>query len=378
LTGIDILRNQPIEQYLEAWPTFTGADRVAKAIGFLRENRAHEVFVPRERRMAGLTTRDLLAVSDPLGTKLDGLLYGIPTVGGQDTVGTAARIMSDYRLWALPGPPKDSGTSVVSERSILEAMGGCPDLPGRASDLMVPGPGLVASDDTVLKAKSLMTRRNLDHLVVMKSGRIQGVLTSTDILLNLLPEERAPERANAEARFDYPVSRIANPPSVEVEPSASSKDVVSAMIRQRSSYALVSLWEELQGIITYREVLRPLLVSAGRKTPFYIVGTPGEPFEAEAAKMKLDHLGTMLTKAIPSIKEIRAVVKSKETGSGRRRYEVSFDVYAPFLLHSYVEEGYDLSEIFDRVGPRLKRILSAKQSRVTRSGGDTLRKGLPE
>ena len=378
MAGIEQLRNQIIGPRFETWPVLAEDDRVAKAIGFLRENKAHEVFVPRERRMAGLTIRDLLSVSDPLSMKLGGLLYGLPEVAAGGLVSEAARMMFDYKLWALPGPAKEGSVSVVTAQSILKALTGCSDVPGRASDLMIPNPAVVETDDTVLRAKSLMTRRSLDHLLVSKGGQVQGVITSSDILFLLLPEERMPTRGNAEVRFGYPVSRISTPPLLEVEPSVPARDVVLAMLKQQTSYALVRLWDEVQGIITYREALKPLLASAARKTPFYIVGVRGEPFEAEAAKMKLDHLGSMLTKAIPSIREIRAVVKTKESGAGRRRYEVSFDVYAPFLLHSYVEEGYDLSEIFDRVGPRLKRILSEKQSRVTRSSGDSLRKGVPE
>jgi len=378
LAGIESLRSQPIGLLLEARTTFAEDDRVAKVIGYMRETGEHEIFVRRERRVAGLTARDLLAVSDPRNTKLGGLLYGLPEVGTSDTMAEAARLMMDYKLWAVPEFRLKDDLRVVTADSALKAMSDCPDLPGRASEVMTPNPGFVEFDDTVLKARSLMIKRNLDHLLVMKAGRLQGVLTSADVLLNLLPEERVPARANAEARFDYPVSRIVRPPILEVEPSEKCRDVFSAMLGKESSYAVVRLWDEVQGIITYSDAMRPLLSTRRKPVPFYIVGAPLEPFEAEAAKMKLERLGNALVKAIPSIREIRAVVKSRESGAGRRRYEVSFDVYGPGLLQAYVEEGYDLSEIFDRVGPRLKRILSAKQSKVTRSAGDTLRKGSPE
>jgi CBS domain-containing protein len=374
LTGIELLRIQTIESLLETRPLFSEDERVSKAIGFLREIDGHEVFVARERRIAGVTTRDLLSVSDPLNTKLAGLLYSLPEITAASNMAEAARLMFDYRLWALPGRWSDGSVQVLTAKSMMRAMKQCTNLQGRASEVMAAAPVAVQADDTVLKAKSLMTRRSLDHLVVMKGGQIDGILTSSDILFELLPEERMPERGRAEVRFDYPVSRIAKPPLLVVEPSAPIADVVEAMLKHQSSYAVVKLWDEVQGIITYREAMKPLLAEARTESPFYIVGVPGDPFEAEAAKMKLQRLGDMLTKAMPSIKEIRAVVKSRETAKGRPRYEVSFDIYAPSLLHAYVEEGYDLSEIFDRVGPRLKRILGAKQSKVTRSMGDSRRK----
>ena len=42
--------------------------------------------------------------------------------------------------------------------------------------------------------------------------------------------------------------------------------------------------------------------------------------------------------------------------------------------HSYVEQGYDLSEIFDGLVPVLKRLLSSKQSKVTKTQGASIRK----
>jgi CBS domain-containing protein len=211
----------------------------------------------------------------------------------------------------------------------------------------------------------------------MKGGKLNAMLTSSDILFNLLPEERVPSRGNPEARFHYPVEKIAKEPVIEAEPSATVSDVISLMLQKRSSYVVVRLWDEVQGIITLRDVMRTLLPQREKNSLFYIVGLPADPFEAESAKMKLDRIGRKLARALPSIREIRAVVKHRDVGSGRRRYEVSFDVYVSGGMHTFVEGGYDLAEIFDRVDPRLKRMISAKQSKVTRNAGESLRKRNP-
>jgi ribosome-associated translation inhibitor RaiA len=75
------------------------------------------------------------------------------------------------------------------------------------------------------------------------------------------------------------------------------------------------------------------------------------------------------------VEEIRAVVKkSKKTAKDRERYEVSVEVYTPKDRHAFSESGYDLAAVFDSMGPKMKRLLSSKQSKVTASGGTSRRK----
>jgi len=116
------------------------------------------------------------------------------------------------------------------------------------------------------------------------------------------------------------------------------------------------------------------LTAEGRRPPFYIVGLPEEPVEASEARLKFERLASELCKAYPFIEEIRAVVKSKKAAGMHARYEVSVEVYTPKDRHPFTETGYNLAAVFDSLGPRMKRLLSSRQSRVTATHGDTLRK----
>jgi dihydroxyacetone kinase len=115
-------------------------------------------------------------------------------------------------------------------------------------------------------------------------------------------------------------------------------------------------------------------LTAEPKTPCYIVGLPAEPTEADEARMKFERLSAELCKVYPFIEEIRAVVKSKKPGKTHARYEVSVDVYTPKERHAFAETGYNLATVFDSLGPRMKRLLSSKQSRVTSTHGASPRK----
>lgn len=108
--------------------------------------------------------------------------------------------------------------------------------------------------------------------------------------------------------------------------------------------------------------------------PFYIVGLPKEPIEAAEAKMKFERLSSELCRVFPFIEEIRAVVKSKKASKDHARYEVSVEVYTPKERHAFSGTGYNLAAVFDSLGPKMKRLLSSRQSRVTATHGETLRK----
>jgi hypothetical protein len=110
------------------------------------------------------------------------------------------------------------------------------------------------------------------------------------------------------------------------------------------------------------------------RLPFYIVGLPEEPLEATEAKVKFEKLSAELCKVYPFIEEIRAVVKSKKPAKTHARYEVSVEVYTPKDRRSFTETGYNLAAVFDSMGPKMKRLMSSKQSRVTSTRGMTRRK----
>jgi hypothetical protein len=114
--------------------------------------------------------------------------------------------------------------------------------------------------------------------------------------------------------------------------------------------------------------------SEATRPPFYIVGLPDEPVEASEAQAKFERLSAELCKVFPFIVEIRAVVKAKKPGKTHARYEVSVEIYTPRDRHAFTETGYNIARVFDAMGPRMKRLLSSKQSKVTATHGESRRK----
>lgn len=360
---------------------FTPDEHVSKAAGLMLETGQYEVFVVTRGRVLFLTTRDALGVSDPNGEKLGTVASVSPRLSESDTVARAAGLLFEHRLRALPVAVKEDSVMAVTAAGIAEKMAAEVLGPLKVKDLMTLSPVTVEASSSADAAKELMLKRSFDHLPVVKNGRLAGMLTSTDLLRRMLPSEGIPKgfRGVEQRKFDYPVSRVAGDSVVQTDPAASAKEAVEMMLRERVSYVVAGSNGQVEGIMTLRDVLRPLVPPVRSEPPVYIVGLPDRPFEAEAAKEKLFALSKALMKAFPFIEEIRAVVKTKGVTRQRSRYEVTVSVYSPKEVHAYSGEGYDLADIFDEIAPKLKRLLGSRQSRVTSTHGAAERKrGSPE
>lgn len=375
--NIETIRRVHLSEMLEDRPLFSENDRVSAAVGWLREKDEYEVFVTTGQRISFATVRDLLRVSNPSTTRLGSIAYLAPQLAPEDDLAKAARLMFEYRLRAIPSYIDGNNVKAVAARLLVERIAEAEHARFRASDIMTPDPVTIRADDVASKGREIMLRRSFDHLPVIKDDKPYGVLTSSQLLFSLLPEERAPSGFRGpenRVRFDFPVSRLCAESIVETRPESNLHDVIETVRKSRSTYALAIFGGKVAGIITLRDLVNLLVTKKKRESPFYIVGLPNEPFEAERVKAKFERLATYLTKAIPSIEEARAVIKSKDTKGVKKRFEVSINVYTPNQLWAYTEWGYDIGEVFDALGPKMKRLLGSKQSRVTKRHGDTLRK----
>jgi hypothetical protein len=135
------------------------------------------------------------------------------------------------------------------------------------------------------------------------------------------------------------------------------------MIKQKTSYTLVTLWKELHGIITYREYMKLITEHIEPlDVPIYIIGLPDDPFDAEIAKDKFRKIIILLRKSFPFIEEAKAVIKTFSEGAKKtRRYEVSVSIITPKKTYAYSAKGWELPNIFDNLSSKLKKMLSIQR-----------------
>jgi hypothetical protein len=164
--------------------------------------------------------------------------------------------------------------------------------------------------------------------------------------------------------MDIPASALMDTNPLQCNSDEKIGTVINLMRKRKVDYSLVRLWEELQGIITYRDIMRIIVKPPERQIPVYMVGLPDDPFEAETAQTKFTNVIHILSKRFPSIEEARSKIKSgKQKGERRKRYEVSVVIKTSKRMYSYSETGWDLPVIYDKISSRLKRLLTQKRVR---------------
>ena len=91
--------------------------------------------------------------------------------------------------------------------------------------------------------------------------------------------------------------------------------------------------------------------------PAFIIGLPDDP-TASLAESKFKKTVAALAKVFPKIDEARANVRTHVRPGSRDRYEVEVFVRVPGHRFEFVEEGWELLIVFDRISDKLKRLMT--------------------
>jgi CBS domain-containing protein len=413
---LSAFRNRRVVELMEPPLTVEEDTTISKVIGLLLENNAYEAFLKiggsLSATIASITVRDVLPVRDITSAKPSVLGKIIPSLAAEDsTIGYAARIMSHYRLRALPIIQRSNGRSIkregdiigqITARSIVRAIyesgvvkttrkssttvssktPTSKDITAKieASNIMTPSPIVARPNDKVSSARGIMIRHRIDHLPIVDnniqedsvSNKLVGILTSHHILSAMLPSEKIGRKIigidNKSIRLDMGVIGVGENVRDNITISNANDNlhsVIGLMLNSGSSYSVVELMGELQGIITYRDIVSILGEKVGEADiPAFIIGLPEDPFEAELAKSKFVNIVRLLRKTTsPEIEEARCHIKLRDIEGERRRYEVDVNIITPYRRHTYTNMGWDLARMFDQMSDSLKKKIAHKRSR---------------
>lgn len=339
---------------------------ISKAVGLMRERNAYEVFTYIGDKVGTVTVRDILRVKNLAGIKVESLLNFIPKISADTNLLQAAKIMSEYRLRSLPIVKKNEIIGKIDIKAIVNNVKDSALGKIGVSKIMTPTPTTISVGEKSSKAREIILRRKFDHLPVVKDKRLVGIITSTHIVFNLMADLGSekykmgvPSIINP---FDYPVEAVMSTHTLRCYPQSPIREVAKNMLEQDSSYCLVTVDDEIHGIITYRDFAS--LISAERdriEAPIYMIGLPEDPFEAEAAKIKFIRLINSLSKFLPPIIEARSIIKSSSPDGQRRRYEVTVNIRTSGKSYNYSSEGWDLPIIYDEISRAIKKMATVKK-----------------
>ena len=368
------LRRRSIADLLDPPVIVTQEATLSKIISTLKKTNSYEVFIPLEGKIAALTIRDIIGITDIVSTHPSLLGKNIPAISKASLIGESARIMSLHRMRTLPVVENDKVVAQISAKRIVKLLSTFANegkIRIKASDVMTSQPIAIDSEHTAATAKAIMKRRRIDHLPVIDKDRLVGIITSSDIMDLMMPSERIGKGSigvvNAENRLHVAVAGIMNKELVTADVQDSVHIVTNKMLKLDSAYCLIKLWDELQGIITYRDLVSLMGEKIQEEIPIFIIGLPDDPLEAELAKSKFASVVKLLRKIYPDILEARCRIKLKDVKRLRKRYEVDAHIIWTHGSITYTDLGYDLARIFDEMSDALKKKISHKYGRKSRS-----------
>jgi CBS domain-containing protein len=342
---------------------------ISKIVGILREQNAYEVFFEANKRVGMVTTRDILKASNITTSKVNSISMYVPTLTPNSTIQEAAQLMMDYRIRALPVVDGNALVGSIQALSIIKLMHDRGFLNTKARDIMTANPVTITSNSLASKARTFMIRRKFDHLPVLTKKELAGVLTSSQIVFNVLQISETIDRdelmSEQQRQLEFPVKDLLEGDTPTCDINDDITLVFEMMTKQDYTCAIATLWDEIQGIITYRDFMK-LITTRLRTTsmPIYIVGLPEDPFEAEMAKSKFIRGIKRLERSFPFIEEAAAVIKTYSEGNKeRRRYEVKVSIITPKRTYAFSEKGWELSQIFDTLANKFKKTLSQRPPR---------------
>jgi CBS domain-containing protein len=365
------LRNTPVFGFIEPELIAKASDSVSDVIGVLLNKGYYDIFIPLSDKIAVVNIRDILGIRNVTSTNIATLGRIIPALNSKSTLADAARLMSLYRLRTVPFVEKNEIKGQISAKKIVKEIRDIMLVTSNkkisASDVMARNPIVIGISDKIASAKTIMKRKRIDHLPVLQDNRLVGIITSKDIMELILEPERIGRKAlgidSTRERLDISINGILDKNVLTSQIDDSFLSVTDLMVSQDSTYCVIKGIDEVQGIITYRDIINILGEKVEEEIPIFLIGLPDDPLDAELAKSKFTNLVKLLKKAYPDIEQARCRIKIREVKGARKRYEVDANLISTRSITNYVTVGWDLPKIFDEISDSLKKRLAHKINR---------------
>ena len=150
------------------------------------------------------------------------------------------------------------------------------------------------------------------------------MITSKDIIEVMLKSERIGRKSlgidETRDRLDLAVTGIADKNVLTSHIDDTLQSVTDLIVTRDSTYCVITAFNELQGIITYRDIIALLGEKIEEDIPIFITGLPDDPLDAETAKSKFTNVIKLLRKIYPDVEA--GSLSHKNKGCVGRQKEV--------------------------------------------------------
>jgi len=347
-------------------------ETLSSVINKITRNNAYDVFCMNGKTTLSTNILSLLNAKNITSMKVEPFLSPVPYVSPSDSIQKVSHIMTHYRTREVPVVSKNKIIGVVTAKQIIKLLSSKDNKWIKASLIYSQNPITISSDESLSSARRIMTSKKIDHLPVVDKDKIKQVLTSSHLIETIIPKESLGRQSSGSNRVHNLESRIGNIGSTRIpqcSPNDDLNQILKLMLKADTTCCLVNLWDNLQGIITFKDILGLLASKIETQIPLFIVGIPEEQRNSNLITSKFERTLKRLQQTYSEIHEARVVIK-KERSGGRKEGKFDVTIMISTSHHSpliYKSIGFDLSEVLEDLSEKLLRNLSkrAKQRSKT-------------
>lgn len=356
------VRDFKVNKILKKATIIDSSHAISKVIGVLVNSDSYDAFCMDGKDVLTISARDLLSAKNIENMKVKPLLRKIQPLTKGDTVEKAAAILSHYRMRSVPIVEGNQIIGVVNIKDIVELLHkqNLKWIP--VNDIFTPDPIIVKSDDSLATTRKIMITKKIDHLPVIKGDKVSQVITSMHLLQVVKPGEKIGmglRGINSKKKYESNIGNIGSTRIPNLDTHVPLSAVIESMLKNDASCCLLTLWDHIHGIITYKDIVNILESKIPSEVPLYIVGLPEDYSSAEIVKTKFDKTIRNLRKVYPEVEQAKASIKTiHNSTSNRPHYQVGVRIITPYKTYNYAEMGWDLSKVFDSLGSIVVRNLS--------------------
>lgn len=371
----DLAVSEIRELYHRDISVFDPDEKVSKVLGDLRETGRYEATVASGGKFGIITIRDMLDITQPTQTRINGIWSVISSASPEDPVINVADILIRNNVRALPVVEDGNIVGIFSQVDLTKALCDVSELEGiKAKELMRRPVISLDVSERVAFARRLMLERGFSHVPIVEYNRLVGMVTAESIIHTFMTpfgKTTVGDRAGQKVtRFSGLVNRIMDFHPLAIEAEASTLEAVRGLRDQRKGACLlIDERKTLLGIITPRELIGLILRSrATDELPVYIIGVSDEDFfERAVAEEKVRRVVRRSMKIHPHIQEVSLRIKRSQAGGSRTRYEATARALSPEEQVLAKAEGWDLIAVFDDICDKLEKALRASKHEPERS-----------
>jgi predicted transcriptional regulator len=346
---------------------FNSDDEVSTVLGELKRTGQYEGIVTVGNKVGLVAIRDFLVVTQPVHTKVTNLFTVTGALSPEDRVIDLTEKLIRDNIRAVPLVKNGIVVGGISQTDLLEALSDISEYSKiRAKDVMTTPVLSLESNDGIEKVRKLMLDNDISHVPITDNQELVGIICAKDIVHTFIAPrgtmtvgEHVGEKI---ARFEGEAKAIMDAYPVTAQEDTPTLTIIRDLMNQgKSACIVVDETNRIQGIITPREVLTPLLqFKETTKLPIYIVGLTDEEdfFEKAMAEEKVRRTVQRGMKMHPHITEVSVRIKRQQQRGNRVRYQMTARALSAVDQFIVTTEGWNLLETFDELCQRLGNSLT--------------------